>query len=126
MGPDGWKEIPRLPFELSVLPHQLFGALQLPVVSYALPALIAIGRVIHRFSPSKSRVLRWIRDCAEDKAMAVLERIQPENGGFLEATPLTSFVLMSLAAMGEDCGVVATRCARFLRISTESQRQSIY
>lgn len=117
MGPDGWKEIPRLPFELSVLPHQLFGALQLPVVSYALPALIAIGRVIHRFSPSKSRVLRWIRDCAEDRAMAVLERIQPENGGFLEATPLTSFVLMSLAAMGEDAGVVATRCARFLRAS---------
>jgi squalene-hopene/tetraprenyl-beta-curcumene cyclase len=117
MGPDGWREIPRLPFELSVLPHQLFGALQLPVVSYALPALIAIGRVIHRFSPTKSRVLRWIRDRAEDKAMAVLERIQPENGGFLEATPLTSFVLMSLAAMGEDCGVVAMRCARFLRAS---------
>jgi squalene-hopene/tetraprenyl-beta-curcumene cyclase len=117
LGADGWSEIPRLPFELSVLPHQFFGALQLPVVSYALPALIAIGRVIHRFSPSKNPVLRWIRDCAEDKAMEVLERIQPENGGFLEATPLTSFVLMSLAAMGEDRCVVAERCARFLRAS---------
>ncbi len=117
MGADGWSEIPRLPFELSVLPHQLFGALQLPVVSYALPALIAIGRVIHRFSPSKNAVLRWIRDCAEDKAMEVLERIQPANGGFLEATPLTSFVLMSLAAMGEDGCLVAERCARFLRAS---------
>lgn len=117
MGADGWTEIPRLPFELSVLPHQLFGALQLPVVSYALPALIAIGRVIHSFSPSKNAVLRWIRDCAEDKAMEVLERIQPANGGFLEATPLTSFVLMSLAAMGEDGCLVAERCARFLRAS---------
>lgn len=117
MGADGWEQIPRLPFELSVLPHQIFGALQLPVVSYALPALIAIGRVIHRFYPTKSRVLRWIRDRAEDKAMVLLERIQPENGGFLEATPLTSFVLMSLAAMGEDRGIVATRCARFLRAS---------
>lgn len=117
MGADGWTEIPRLPFELSVLPHQLFGALQLPVVSYALPALIAIGRVIHRFSPSKNAALRWIRDCAEDKAMEVLERIQPANGGFLEATPLTSFVLMSLAAMGEDRCLVAERCARFLRAS---------
>ncbi len=120
MGADGWSEIPRLPFELSVLPHQFFGALQLPVVSYALPALIAIGRLIHRFSPSKNAALRWIRDCAEDKAMEVLERIQPDNGGFLEATPLTSFVLMSLAALGEDRCVVAGRCARFLRASVRS------
>ncbi len=117
LGADGWTEIPRLPFELSVLPHQLFGALQLPVVSYALPALIAIGRVIHCFSPSKNPVLRWIRNCVEHKAMKVLEDIQPANGGFLEATPLTSFVLMSLAAMGEDRCVVAERCARFLRAS---------
>ena len=120
LGADGWNEIPRLPFELSVLPHQFFGALQLPVVSYALPALIAIGRVIHRFAPTKSRVLRWIRDRLQNKAMAVLEQIQPTNGGFLEATPLTSFVLMSLAAMGEDRGVVAGRCARFLRASVRS------
>jgi squalene-hopene/tetraprenyl-beta-curcumene cyclase len=97
-----WRVVPQLPFELAALPQAWFRLVDMQVVSYALPALIAIGRVIHRFSPSKSRVLRWIRDCAEDKAMAVLERIQPENGGFLEATPLTSFVLMSLAAMGED------------------------
>ena len=30
----------------------------------------------------------------------MLKRIQPTNGGFLEATPLTSFVTMSLAGMG--------------------------
>ena len=39
--------LPALPFELAALPHQLFGALQLPFVSYALPALIAIGQAIH-------------------------------------------------------------------------------
>ena len=31
---------------MAALPHQIFGALQLPVVSYALPALIAIGQTI--------------------------------------------------------------------------------
>ena len=35
-----------LPFELAAFPRPWFGALGLPVVSYALPALIAIGQVI--------------------------------------------------------------------------------
>ena len=49
--------IPQLPFELAALPHQLFGWLQLPVVSYALPALIAIGQVRHHHRPSWNPVL---------------------------------------------------------------------
>ena len=31
----------------------------------------------------------------------LLRAMQPESGGYLEATPLTSFVVMSLAAMGQ-------------------------
>lgn len=38
-----WDRIPQLPFELSVLPQRLFRFLRLPVVSYAIPALIAVG-----------------------------------------------------------------------------------
>lgn len=37
-----WDKIPRLPFELSVLPQRFFRFLNLPVVSYAIPALIAV------------------------------------------------------------------------------------
>jgi squalene-hopene/tetraprenyl-beta-curcumene cyclase len=37
LGADGWDEVPPLPFEWAALPHSLHGALQLPVVSYALP-----------------------------------------------------------------------------------------
>jgi squalene-hopene/tetraprenyl-beta-curcumene cyclase len=44
----------------------------------------------------------------------VLERIQPPNGGFLEATPLTSFVTMSLAAMGLHDHPVAQRGIEFI------------
>jgi squalene-hopene/tetraprenyl-beta-curcumene cyclase len=117
LGPEGWKEVPALPFELSVLPQRLFGLLQLPVVSYALPALIAIGRVIHHFAPTANPLVRAIRNAAGLRASRVLEQLQPVNGGFLEATPLTSFVLMSLAAMGEDRCLVARRAADFLRKS---------
>ena len=46
--------------------------------------------------------------------MRVLEEIQPENGGFLEATPLTSFVTMSLIGAGLGSHPVTERGLEFL------------
>ncbi|RFC46421.1 MAG: squalene-hopene/tetraprenyl-beta-curcumene cyclase [Verrucomicrobia bacterium] len=117
MGANGWSEVPSLPFELAAFPHGFYGFLQLPVVSYALPALIAIGRAIHRHAPTKNPLLRFLRNRLEKVASRKLEKIQPENGGFLEATPLTSFVLMNLAALGETNSKTAQRAASFLRVS---------
>ena len=110
LGPDGWKRVRPLPFELAALPRGFFGALRLPVVSYALPALIAIGQVIYYKNPS----LNPFRALTREKTLQVLTAIQPINGGFLEATPLTSFVTMSLAAMGLGSHIVAQRGAQFL------------
>ena len=42
-----WKEVQALPFELACLPAKFYKTVRLPVVSYALPALIAIGQVRH-------------------------------------------------------------------------------
>lgn len=113
LGPDGWTRVRPLPFELATLPRGFYGALRLPVVSYALPALIAIGQVIHarsgRFNP--------LRSLARDRTLEVLTTLQPANGGFLEATPLTSFVTMSLAGMDRANHVVARRGVEFLRQS---------
>lgn len=120
MGPDAWRQIPALPFELAAVPHQFYGAIRLPVVSYALPALIAIGRLLHHKAPSRNPLLRWIRDALRERTARILESVQPDNGGFLEATPLTSFVLMSLAAAGESDGLVARRAASFLRASART------
>ena len=39
-----WHEVPPLPFELACLPQSWYRFARLPVVSYALPALIAIGQ----------------------------------------------------------------------------------
>ena len=109
-----WRSIPQLPFELAALPHAWFQHLKLPVVSYALPALIAIGQVRHSFAPSRNPVARLLRDRVRDRTHRVLREMQPESGGYLEATPLTSFVTMSLAGMGWIESPVVEHGVRFL------------
>ena len=109
-----WRDITPLPFELGCLPHWFYRWIRLPVVSYALPALIAIGQVRHHLAPSWNPLLRWIRQASVAPTLRKLESIQPQSGGFLEATPLTSFVTMSLAAMGQSDHAVARAGVRFL------------
>jgi squalene-hopene/tetraprenyl-beta-curcumene cyclase len=113
----GWERVVPLPFELASLPHQLFGAVGLPVVSYALPALIAIGQAIHYHRPTRNPLTRLIRELAKGRTLRVLESIQPTSGGFLEATPLTSFVTMALASCGRAEHPVVRKGAAFLRAS---------
>lgn len=117
LGANGWQSVRPLPFELAMFPRKWFGALQLPVVSYALPALIAIGQTIHFHAPSRNPIARVVRNVSRDRTLQKLERLQPINGGFLEATPLTAFVTMSLASMGRGANVVARKGSEFLRKS---------
>jgi squalene-hopene/tetraprenyl-beta-curcumene cyclase len=109
-----WKKIPRLPFELAWLPPQFYKKVKLPVVSYALPALIAIGQVRHHHGFHWWNPLHLIRELAREPTLKRLESLQPENGGFLEATPLTAFVTMSLAGMGLADHPVAKKGVEFL------------
>jgi squalene-hopene/tetraprenyl-beta-curcumene cyclase len=109
-----WKQVPPLPFELACLPARFYKTVRLPVVSYALPALIAIGQARHHHRRPWNPIARAARAWAAEPSLRVLDRIQPENGGFLEATPLTSFVTMSLAAMGLARHPVAERGLRFI------------
>jgi squalene-hopene/tetraprenyl-beta-curcumene cyclase len=109
-----WREVAPLPFELACLPQKFYRFMRLHVVSYALPALIAIGQSIHRHRPSRNPFTRFLRDRAIGKSLAVLENIQPSSGGFLEAIPLTSFVTLSLASTGLSEHIVARRAADFI------------
>ncbi len=113
-GRAAWRHVIPLPFELAAFPHQLFAALRLPVVSYALPALIAIGQARHVHAPSRNPIARLLRNATREKTLRKLTEIQPTNGGFLEATPLTSFVTMSLAGSGQGNHVVTQRGLEFL------------
>ncbi|NNJ25312.1 prenyltransferase/squalene oxidase repeat-containing protein [Alienimonas chondri] len=109
-----WSKVTALPFELAALSPRFYASIRLPVVSYALPALIAIGQLRHVKKPSRNPLLRGLRSLAVARVMNRLESIQPSNGGFLEAAPLTGFVLMSLSAAGRADHPVAKKCVEFL------------
>lgn len=110
-----WAAVPRLPFELACLPRATFRWLRLRVVSYALPALIAMGQLLHAKHPTRNPLLRWLRSGTVRRTLRRLEAIQPSSGGFLEAVPLTSFVLMSLAGAGRGDHTVVRRGIEFLQ-----------
>jgi len=116
-GKDPWRLIKPLSFELAACPHWFFKWLKLDVVSYALPALIAIGRVSYYHRKPVNPISRIIRYLTRRKTLEVLADIQPANGGFLEAVPLTSFVVMSLAAAGQRDNKVVSKGVEFLAAS---------
>jgi len=120
LGPPGeaWRRVLPLPFELAAVPRRWFAAMRMPVVSYALPALIAIGQARFRQVPPPVP-LRWLREATVVPTLRLLREIQPATGGYLEATPLTSFVAMALASSGRREDPVVGEAARFL---VESQQ----
>ncbi len=107
-----WDKIPSFPFELAVLPQRFFRFLNLPVVSYAIPALIAVG--ILRFKKGKRGIVSGIRQQFIPSCLKVLTRLQPEDGGFLEAAPLTAFVSMCMSGAGFREHPVTQKAAQFL------------
>jgi squalene-hopene/tetraprenyl-beta-curcumene cyclase len=116
-GKEAWRLVKSLPFELAAMPHALLRKLRLTVVSYALPALVAIGQARHYHLPTANPFTRLVRDLTRQKTLNLLGRIQPESGGFLEAVPLTSFVVMSLAASGQKNHEVVKKGTAFLKQS---------
>jgi squalene-hopene/tetraprenyl-beta-curcumene cyclase len=109
-----WREVSPLPFELATFPQSWYRFFRLPVVSYAIPALVAIGQARFFHLPPRNPVARLIRRATIQRSLNVLERMQPESGGYLEAIPLTSFVVMSLAGTGRGSHAVARRGVQFL------------
>ncbi len=97
---DACRRIPQLPFELVLLPSSWYSFFNLGVVSYALPALIAMGIFIFKKRKRHNPLLGLIRKNAVGPALNKLTGIVPESGGFLEATPLTAFVSMCLISAG--------------------------
>ncbi len=99
-GREAFDSIPQLPFELSLLPRSFYSMLNLSVVSYAIPALVAVGIAIFRFKKKKNPLMRLIRKASITKSLVLLRKIQPQSGGYLEAIPLTAFVCLCLVESG--------------------------
>ena len=109
-----WKEVSALPFEAAWIPQRYYHLMQLPVVSYAIPALVAIGQVKFKCDPPRNPILKLIRKSAIAPSLRVLEKMQPSTGGFLEAVPLTSFVCMGLVESGQFENPVVSNGIQFL------------
>lgn len=109
-----WKQVPALPFEAAWLPQSWYRMARMPVVSYAIPALVAMGQAKFHFQPPRNPLFKTLRRQAIAPTLNVLTKMQPDSGGYLEAVPLTSFVLMSLAAIGKGELPVSQNCIRFL------------
>jgi len=109
-----WREVAALPFELACFPHAVYRFLRMPVVSYAVPALVAIGQARYFHRKPVNPIARLVRRAAIPGSLKKLRRMQPDSGGFLEATPLTSFVVMSLASIGRTDHPVVKKGVEFI------------
>ncbi|GMQ80314.1 MAG: prenyltransferase/squalene oxidase repeat-containing protein [Planctomycetia bacterium] len=109
-----WSEVSALPFELACVPQSLYRRLRLPVVSYAIPALVAMGLARFHHAAPINPIIRLVRRAAAGPSLRVLERMSPSSGGFLEAVPLTAFVVMGLAGTGQAEHPVVRRGVEFL------------
>ncbi len=109
-----WKQVPALPFEATRLPWQLAKLLRLPLAGYSIPMLVAVGQARHFYRKPANPIARILRDATCESSLVKLEEQQPSSGGFLESTPLTSFVVMCLAAINRADNVVVRRGVEFL------------
>ena len=107
-------KIPQLPFELTLLPAKWYSLFNLRVVSYAIPALIAVGFFVFKTRRRHNPIMKWMRNRSIQPALRKLEKIVPESGGFLEAIPLTAFVAMCLQSSGFKDNKVAQKGILFL------------
>lgn len=109
-----WKQVPALPFEATRLPWQLTKLLRLPLASYSIPMLVAVGQARHFYRKPANPLARLVRDATRESSLVKLDELQPSSGGFLESTPLTSFVVMCLAAIDLADHAVVRRGVEFL------------
>ena len=115
---EAFNHIPRLPFELSLLPSSYYRFFNLQVVSYAIPALIGVGIFLHSHRRKNISISGIIRNRALCPSIKKLSSLLPESGGFLEAIPLTAFVDMCLIASGNKENEVVTKGILFLQGSS--------
>lgn len=112
-GITAWRDVPTMAFELSWLPRSLRRLLGASV-NYADPVRVGIGqaRFFHRWPLNPLALLA--RRLSVGRSLAMLARMQPPSGGFLEAVPWTSFLVMGLASTGSVDHPLARRGLGFL------------
>jgi squalene-hopene/tetraprenyl-beta-curcumene cyclase len=109
-----WKHVPSLPLELALVPPSLWQQRNVAAGSYWLPAVVAVSQARRFHRPGKLPLVNRLRSPALSESLATVERLQPASGGFLECTPLTGLVVMSLASSGLAGHPIVRRGIEFL------------
>src|SRR5206468_7265115 len=66
-----WGEVDPLPFELACVPQSWYRFVGMPVVSYAIPALVAIGQARFHHAPPRNPLIRLIRQVSIGRSLKV-------------------------------------------------------
>ena len=109
-----WRMVPPLAFEWGCLPARLRRWLPLDEDSVTNPAYLAIGLARLEHAPPSNPVLRAIRTSLRSKILSRIRAAQSPSGGFLDATPLTSFIVMNLATIGYAEHAIVRRGVEYL------------
>ncbi len=109
-----WNKVPAVPFELVCLPRPFWRLARLPIANFTAVPLVAMGQVRFAHKPPLNPITRFIRRLTFDKSLAAVEDMHPADGGFLEAAPLTSFVVICLATSGRANHPLVHDGVRFL------------
>lgn len=109
-----WRQVPTLAYELVCLPQRWHRRLRLSVASYAIASQVAVGLVKFHHDPPRNPLERRARRWARARSLAILEQMQPHDGGFADVVPQTAFVVISLSAIGLQDHPVVQRGVEFL------------
>ena len=114
LGDEDLRKVPPLPFEFTLLPASLYRFFNMQVVSYAIPALVAVGIYTFKRKNRSNFLVKAIRNKSINPAVSKLSGLVPESGGFLEAIPLTAFVSMCLISSGYTDNSIVKKGIGFL------------
>ncbi len=114
LGDEDLRKVPQLPFEFTLLPASLYRFFNLQVVSYAIPALVAVGIYTFKKKNCSNIIVKAIRNRSIKPTISKLTGLVPESGGFLEAIPLTAFVSMCLISCGYSDNNIVEKGIGFL------------
>ena len=109
-----WRQVPVLPFEAVCVSQNLLSRLGGPIVRHSIPLLVAVGHAKFHHNRPWNPLTSLLRGSTQAASLRILGQMQAPDGSFADATPLTSFVVMSLASCGLQDHPIVQRGVEFL------------
>lgn len=115
-----WRQVPALAFESVCLPTRWRRHRRATIPPHELPAFLAIGRAKFFHDPPRNPLMRLVRRGLTGNCRSLLERLQADDGGFLDSPLQTGLIVMCLASCGEQDDPLVQRGIEFLLSTVRS------